>query len=249
MKKLALLVGVLGLTTTTFAQKPAAADAPMSLEGVINFSGSSLQWQAPTVRYRYFVNDNIAARIQIGLGDGMGTPMSESYLHREYTNVDSTLVQGSTDIKRMAWNAQIGGEYHLSGTDRISPYFMLGINFGGGSESASSVDSDGTDQYVLGGSPGMGSYVDGYSSNFSQKMSMFGIGIGAGLDIYIIENVYMGFELGFNFASYNYKDATYDWSFTSGSTTTSEAYAYDGMKESNMSTGAGSAAIRLGWRF
>ena len=238
MKKSILAVALILGATTTFAQK-AGSDTPMSLEGVINFNGSSLMWQSPTIRYRYFVTDNIAARVEIGLGDGLGTPMSEHYDFNKYNNADSSGVNrvGTADLKNSAWNAQIGGEYHLDGTDRISPYFMLGINFGGGSSSMSTVDSDGT------------SYMEDISVETAGKMSMFGVGAGAGLDVYIIENVYIGFELGLNFSSYSYKDMTSVTTDNTGATQVTTSTFADDSKMSSLTTGAGSAAIRLGWRF
>src|SRR5690554_5168255 len=99
--------------TFTFAQK-ATLDNPWSLEGIINYSGTGgVDWKAPTIRARYFVNDNIAARVQLGLGDGLGTPMSESYTYNAPDPGPNAGETGSFDINRMSWNAQVGAEYHL----------------------------------------------------------------------------------------------------------------------------------------
>lgn len=234
MKKLAILVGAVLISATTFAQK-ATTDNPFSLEGSMNLTGGGLSWQSPTIRARYFVNDNIAARVSLGLGDGLGTPMSESYTFSKFNNSDSASVIGTADYKNSAWNAQIGAEYHVAGTDRLSPYFMLGINFGGGSSSLSTSESDGS------------TYVQDLAIEGSGKMSMFGVGIGAGLDVYIIENLYVGLELGLNFASYSYKDMTNV--VTAGDPAVVTSTFSDDYKMSYMNTGAGNAAIRLGWRF
>ena len=172
MKKLAVLLGAMAITGASFAQ---SMDTPMSLEGVLGYNGSSLNWSAPTIRFRYFVNENIAGRVQLGLGDGTGTPASESYTY--YENADATGNSGTVDISRSGWNAQIGGEYHMSATDRLSPYFALGIDFGGGSYSETWTNSDG------------GSYVDGLSAQVDAGYSMFGVSAGAGVDFYIVENL------------------------------------------------------------
>jgi len=231
MKKLAILVGAIALTGSTFAQK-ATLDNPFSLEGSLNYSnGSGIDWSAPTIRLRYFVSDNIAARVQIGLGDGSGTPASESYTF--YENGDGTGATGTSDIKRGMWMAQIGGEYHLEGTDRMSPYFALGINLGGGSYNESWANSDGS------------SYVNGLSAEVNGKYSMFGVGLGAGMDFYVFENVYLGVELGLSYASYNYADS--EVSVSAGGTTTLSVEP--GFKETYTGTGAANAAFRLGWRF
>ena len=267
MKKLAILVGAIALTSSTFAQSTwdsekkkdkskdksttstsgpkATMDNPFSLEGAMNINtGNGVAWQSPSIRARYFVTENIAVRAELGLGDGMGTPLSSTEEFSKWTPGNSTSNVDSTDnpmgtrvVKNFAWNAQVGAEYHLGGTDRISPYFMLGINFGGGSLTETWDESDGS------------SYVEGLDAEVTGKMSMFGVGVGAGLDVYIIDNLYVGLELGLNFASYNYKDMTTTVTNTIAGVSTTTNSAGDNYKESYLSTGAGNAAIRLGWRF
>lgn len=233
MKKLVLFVGAVLLSTTTFSQK-ATLDNPWSLEGVINYSAAGgIMWDAPKIRARYFVNDNIAARVQLGLGDGLGTPRSESYVFNE--NTDGTGNTGTLDIKRMQWNAQIGGEYHLKGTDRMSPYFALGINFGGGKSTATTENSDGT------------AYVNTLNTETTGKFSMFGVGLGAGMDFYVYENLYLGVELGLSFSSYNYADQ--EKTVTVGSPSVTTTTITEGNKKSYIETGAMNTAFRLGWRF
>lgn len=225
-------IAIFGLTA--LAQKP--ADSPFSLEGVMNYSsGSGFDWQAPTIRARYFVNDNIAGRLQIGLGDGLGTAMSESYSF--YENADGTGAVGTQDISRSAWNAQIGGEYHLSGTDKMSPYFSLGVNFGGGSYAENWSQFDGT------------AYAQGIDADVTGDFSSLGLAIGAGMDYYIRESIYIGLELGINYTSMTYGDVTTSVSVTAAGTTTSTTSVAPGYSESYLSTGAGNAALRLGWRF
>jgi hypothetical protein len=232
MKKLTLMVGAFLVSTLSFGQ---SMDAPMSLEGVLGFNGSSLEWTAPTLRFRYFVNENIAGRVQFGLGDGNGTPSSESYTF--YENGDGTGATGTREISRSSWNAQIGGEYHMSATDRLSPYFMLGINFGGGSFSETWEESDGT------------SYVQGLTAQVDGGFSMFGAGIGGGVDFYLVENLYLGLELGLNFNSMNVDDQTVAVTSTVGGVSTTTTTVDGNASSSTIGTGATSAAFRLGWRF
>ena len=233
MKNLAILVGAFLISTTTFAQK-ATTENPFSLEGSINLQ-NGLSWQAPSVRARYFVNENIAVRASLGLGDGKGTPMSESMSF--YENADGTGAVGTLDISRSNWNAQVGAEYHLKGTDRMSPYFSAGLNFGGGSSTGVATDSDGA------------VYFEGLSAEQSGTVSMFGVGLGAGMDFYVYENVYVGVELGLNYGRYTASDVTVVSSFTMGGTTTTTTQVEGGSSTANLSTGAGNAAVRLGWRF
>ncbi len=232
MKKLAVLLGAMAITGASFAQ---SMDTPMSLEGVLGYNGSSLNWSAPTIRFRYFVNENIAGRVQLGLGDGTGTPASESYTY--YENADATGNSGTVDISRSGWNAQIGGEYHMSATDRLSPYFALGIDFGGGSYSETWTNSDG------------GSYVDGLSAQVDAGYSMFGVSAGAGVDFYIVENLYLGVELGLGYSSMNYDDVTTSVTVSAGGTSTTTTDIAGNAKETYTGTGSPSANFRLGWRF
>jgi outer membrane protein W len=228
MKKLAILVGAILLSGATFGQK-ATMDNPWSLEGAVAFGGASgVTWTAPTVRARYFVKENIAIRASLGLGDGLGTPRSESYTY--YQNGDGTGSTGTLEISRMSWNAQIGGEYHLAGTDRMSPYFMAGLNFGGGSSTGTTTNSDGD------------MYVAGLNAEQTGGFSMFGVQLGAGMDYYVAENIYVGLELGLSYNSYSH-DATI--SKANGTTVGYEPET----SESYLSTAAGNAALRLGWRF
>ncbi len=234
MKKLAILVGAILLSGATFGQK-ATMDNPWSLEGAVAFGGASgVTWTAPTVRARYFVKENIAIRASLGLGDGLGTPKSESYTYTE--NPDGTGATGTFDISRMSWNAQIGGEYHLAGTDRMSPYFMLGINFGGGSETGTTANAiyDPTTQ--------SGSYANGVNAEQKGGFSMFGAQLGAGMDYYVAENIYVGLELGISYTSKSKDDITQTVNGVLYSTT-------PGYSKSYLSTAAGNAALRLGWRF
>lgn len=244
MKKLAILVGAIALTGSTFAQK-ATLDNPWSLEGGINYnSGTGIDWNAPTIRARYFVNENIAARVQLGIGDGLGTPMKESYTVYDGDSLNGAT--GTAEIKRMNWVAQIGAEYHLAGTDRMSPYFALGINFGGGSQKQTTSDAM-PNMTPTGIDAAASTYGKGVNYTDEGKMSMFGVSVGAGMDFYVFENIYLGVELGLGFSSYNYKDYTGTLTTTTPATTT-EVFS-PGSKESHLSTGAANAAFRLGWRF
>lgn len=238
MKKIIFTVAaVVAVMGSSFAQK-ATLDNPWSLEGGINYSGTGgIDWTSPTIRARYFVNENIAARVQLGLGDGIGTPMSESYIFNAPAPGVDAGKTGTLDINRMAWNAQIGGEYHVAGTDRLSPYFALGIDFGGGKSTAKTVDSDGT------------TYVNGLTTERTGKRSMFGVSLGAGLDVYVMQNLYLGVELGLGFRADNFGDVESTVTMTSGGTTVTTTTVTPGHKETRLSTGAMNAAFRLGWRF
>lgn len=230
---------VVATAATSFGQtyaevEKATTETPLSMEILVNAGGTGINWTAPTLRMRYFFTDNIAARIQIGLGDGLGTPSSETL--RFYEDADGGGGEGSVEISRSAWNAQIGGEYHFAGTQKLSPYAALGINFGGGSRSEVWTDADGN----------AGTYVDGLNGTIEGGYGMFGIGLGAGMDFYFVENVYLGLELGFGWSNFNYDDSEIETEFTAGGVTTTTTQVNPGRSESFIGT---NAALRLGWRF
>ncbi len=109
MKKLMILVSAVALSTTMFAQK-GTTDNPWTLEGAVNYTtADGMDWQAPDVRLRYFLKDNMAGRLTLG-----------------YSSSSDTLEGGSNNIG-------LGFEYHLAGNDKMSPYFSAGVNFGGSS--------------------------------------------------------------------------------------------------------------------
>jgi opacity protein-like surface antigen len=182
MKKLMILVSAVALSGTMFAQK-GTTDNPWTLEGSIDYKSSTgFDWDAPSVRARYFFKDNMAGRLNLGYS-------STSF-------DDSNSVSGNS--------IGLGFEYHLAGNDKMSPYFSAGLNFGGSNTTINNVEA---------------------------KTSSLGLGIGAGLDYYVAENIYLGLEIGL----LNY-----------GSATSGEGD--NEVTTSGMNLGGGSS-IRMGWRF
>jgi len=91
MKKLIILVGAIALTGSSFAQK-ATTDAPFSLEGQLGFNASTLSFNAPTIRFRYFVADNIAARLTLGIAN---TSETFNYYETEDNNGGGSGTKGN----------------------------------------------------------------------------------------------------------------------------------------------------------
>jgi len=102
----------------------------------------------------------------------------------------------------------LGFEYHLAGNDKMSPYFNAGVNFGG--ENKTTV------------------------AGVETKKSNLGFAIGAGLDYYIRENIYVGLELTV-------------LSFTSN--TEGDADAVTNLSLGSLGSLGENSAIRMGWRF
>jgi opacity protein-like surface antigen len=245
MKKLMIFVGALTLTGSLFAQKPASDDARYSLEGLANLNTTDgMSFAAPSIRLRYFATDNIAGRVQFGFGgDGssvFGTPSKESYT---YTNAAEDK-NGTVDISRSAFDVQLGAEYHLAGTDKLSPYFAGHIGFGQGSEEQTWTDvfysnpADPTS--VLG-------YAEGFSVSATGGYSTFSWGLGAGFDYYVADNIYLGLELNLTSMTRTTDDLVKD--VTTPLSPDPTTYTTLGNKKSYTNIGAAHGSVRIGWRF
>lgn len=225
MKKLSLLVGGLALSTAVFAQKPDAS-VPSTLEGQLGWNASTLSFNAPSIRYRYFLQDNIAVRVTLGMAN---TTTTDNY----YENADGTGATGTFETKTSGLNAAIGAEYHFAGTDRLSPYAGIDIMFGSGKYAETATNAE----------DGVGYFAD-YSRELEAKTSMFGVNLVAGTDYYFAENFYLGLELGLGWQSMTMKESTE--TTTAGGTTLTDVTG-----ESKMSFMGNNviSTFRLGWRF
>lgn len=228
MKKLAILVGAIALTSSAFAQRPVDAN-PFSLEGGLSLTTGNT-FAAPMIKFRYFATENIAARL--GIQYNMSKDLANHYgLNSMGVETEDSL--GTVETKSSLTWISIGGSYHFSQMAALSPYVALDIMIGMSSNSEVGTDDDGS------------SYVNGFNYETSSKGSGFGVGISGGFDWYFAENVFMGAELGLTFASWNDKGG--DWSVTSGGVTTSGTTLGTGKNSSFGNSATGS--LRLGWRF
>ena len=236
------------LNAQTFAEVEKATDAtPFSIEVFVKGGNTGIDWHAPSLRARYFLNDNIAARIQLGIGDGLGSPMVEK--NRFYETIDNTGGEGTQQINRAAANFQIGAEYHFLGTKKLDPYAAFGVNFGFGTEkTVGEMYNDGA--YAGSGIPVFGAQPTGYNEDYSYESkggySVIGATLGLGMDFYFVENVYVGLELGIGVNSQKYKDGERVDNAIAGGT----EYTFEAVSEGYTRTHMGThALVRLGWRF
>lgn len=235
-----IFVGALTLTGSLFAQKPASDDARYSLEGLANLNTSNgMSFTAPSLRLRYFATDNIAARVQFGFGgDGsavVSTPSKETHY---YANPTAGGESGTVDIARSAWDLKLGAEYHLAGTDKMSPYFTANIGFGSGSEEQTWTN-------VFFDSNGDLGYAQGMSVAASGGYSTFSWGLGAGFDYYVADNLYLGLELNLTSTSVTNNDVVQEITSPLGTQTVTEL----GNSMTYTNIGAAHGSVRIGWRF
>ncbi len=224
-KKVLMTVVLAGATSLVMAQKPTEG-APHSLELQMNLTGDVSTIVAPSLKYRYFFASNMAIRFGLGFD---GSKVENNFAE----NGDGTGALGTQELKSSGWAVAPGFEYHFTGTDRLSPYLGLSVAIGGGksTETWSNFDGEG--------------YNDLYSNaEIESPYSSFGVGILAGMDYYVAENLFLGAEFGYLIGSTTNKE---------GSTTvTVDGETFNGTTPEQKASANGfgeTAAIRIGWRF
>ena len=89
-------------------------------------------------------------------------------------------------------------------------------------------------------------YMADMTAAVESSGSTFGLGIGAGVDYYVFDNIYIGLEMGLGWESYT--DGGGSTSITAGGTTTDVTTESSG-SNSSLSLGGGNMGFRIGWRF
>jgi hypothetical protein len=234
MKKLSLLLGGIILSTAVMAQKPTEGN-PFSIEGQMGLTagaggGTNLQFSAPAIRLRYFVIPQFAVRLTVGFDNNKRTINAEEL-------IDGTGQSGKYEFKNSMTNIAIGGEYHFTGTERLSPFVGLDIKFGMGAAKETGSNAD----YIA----GTAVYAPNQSEKFTAKASMFGVNLVAGTDFYFAQNFYLGLELGLGFQATTMKDATRETTIGAAAPVVEVT---PGVKESSFANNF-IGNFRLGWRF
>lgn len=238
-----LLTNPLFSQTFSEVEKPKSETNPWSIEMLIRTNNNGgINWAAPSLRGRYFFNNKWSLRLQVGLGDGSGKPLSEK--HHYYEKTDGSGKVGTATFQRTNLNLQLGTEYHFLGTKKLDPYAMVGLNFGYGKEKK---NLDHVTTYTI--MPG--EEVLGYNKNISQKTTnqynVLGFDLGLGIDFYFVENIYIGLECGFEFSSFKYSDGEKHTKIENNDPYPPE---YTNITPGHKETFLGAKAeLRLGWRF
>jgi outer membrane protein W len=224
MKKIMIFVGALTLSGTMFAQK-ATKENPFSLEGQLSYNTSSLSFNAPSLRMRYFLADDLAARVSLSINNSS----SKDYY---YELADNAGGEGTEVNKISMTTISLGAEKHFKGTDKLSPYVGADLAYGMGNTSAKWDKFDGSD------------YNADVTATVKAPSSMIGLNLVAGTDYYFAQNFYVGLELGLGFSSTSNKAKETIVNVAGTSTTTLEAPSNSSSFGNNFIGNA-----RLGWRF
>ena len=180
MRKSVFLIAVMLSCISVYGQKPVEGNNS-SVEVALNLGeNGGLTITSPALRYRYFFNSNMAARLELLVNT-------------------SSQDQAGSELKSTTWIAIPAFEYHYGGNDNLDPYAYAGVGFGG--ESSELTDPSGLvtesestsfgysvglgmDYYVLDGvylgtevgfsSVSVTTPVDGQSEDDKQSQSGFG---------------------------------------------------------------------------
>lgn len=139
----------------------------------LNFA--NLAVVSPALKARYFLADDLALRVQLGVLASSATSKNEP------TSGPST----EQKISRNGFQLAVGVEKHFSGAERLSTY--AGAEIGFGLVSAKAKNNNGTDEFTG-----------------KQAGTSFGLRALAGFDYYFIPKVYLGAELGLGLAATSY---------------------------------------------
>lgn len=175
MKTIILLTISVFLSIISFSQIPDKT-VPFSLEGLLKLD-KGLAFNAPTIRLRYFHSQNFATRYSITIAQSGNTSF-----HYQFSDLSGDV--GTEKNRAMTGTLNLGGEYHLKGTDKFSPYIGGDLFYGFGTLSKNRVNYDGSNWTI------------NYSSTNKSNYTIIGMNLVAGGDYYFTKNLYLGVEFG-----------------------------------------------------
>ncbi len=226
MKKILLTTLSILTTAMAFSQKPTAGN--MSLETRFNIDFTKpMEFYTPYIKFRYFLHDNLALRI------GLGINYSENVQNLTSTSVTSqtpppstpiTVETGNRTISGFASGVSFGVERHFKGTEKLSPYFgaeFLLTSTGAGMKDVltGSANTNKMNVTVTGASSDTASWTsksDSYSTIGGGKTS-FGLRVLFGADYYFTNSIFIGGEMGWGYMYSTYADQSYSKSTPAGS--------------------------------
>ncbi len=201
--------------------------------------------QLTYIRYRRFISESMAFRL------GVGVSYSSSKADSVFTSplTPANKITGKYKKSTMGWEIKPGIEKHMKGTDRLSPYCGVELDFAGASSkeiTPTGTDATGkTEELVI------------MTEKNKSKGGFFRVGANlvAGFDCYITHHLYLGSEFGFGFQMVNYtkytKTTSYPSSYPpipSGTVDPGNPDPTTQGKEVNVGPNFNSS-IRLGWVF
>ncbi len=183
MKKLFLSLALVAAGVAAYAQKPAAGDMTLETQFSLDMGGPN-GFNTPEIRYRYFLNEGMAARVRLGINSSSDT--------RSIDNGSTTAKEtGEIKTSQFGFDLGLGIEKHLSGTSKLSPYF--GGELFLGSQGPIQTEATGSNDGI-----GWTGKDDTYETSGGGTFT-FGLKAMFGADYYFTESIYLGGEMGWGF--------------------------------------------------
>ena len=175
MKKIMIIVSVLTLSSSMFAQKQVAGSQTIELE----FAPlGSEPFKLNSLRYRHFLKENTAFRMGLFLGGKSTSTLGDT-------------IGGATQTKdnnsNFDFSLKPGIEKHFVGTDKLSPYYGAELFLGIKNTKNNNEENWSADKKQIG------------TTTTKTTKSSIGLNVVMGADYYISGNLYLGAELGFGF--------------------------------------------------
>lgn len=234
-----IFVMVLGITSLVNAQKKKTTDAGTSnykpssgFSAEVNFNPFTANpFTFNYLKARMFLSESMALRLGLDLNSYSETQ------NAVFNQGTSNEIIEATKNSFFVFGLHGGLEFHMPGTEKLSPYYGAEVGFVMKSASTDITNYNGVDKQTLSCT---GVWGDGSNSGYTR----FGLNIFVGADYYIAKHLYMGAELCLGLQSTSFKDQTIISSLASVSNTStvpgSSAFNFG----ANINT-----AIRLGWSF
>ncbi|MGB5990207.1 MAG: hypothetical protein WBG43_10750 [Marinifilaceae bacterium] len=227
MKKLLLLLSlILVITTASISQtivkanrvkesfvKPQKKDVSIDI-GFRPSNGDDTE-NMKAINLRYFIKDDVAIRFGLNI-DYTKTNSDVSNLIKQSSN--NVILESSAEMTSsvLLWGFNIGFEKHLKGIAKISPYFGFDFIY---NDLSSQMVAAGTYKDNISGSTTLVSVKTVGSTSFAvwkdvlksndvqdkliienpkdRDYSEIGLNLIAGVNYYVIRNIYLGIEMGF----------------------------------------------------
>lgn len=224
MKKLSLLIGGLLFSGLMMAQT-GEQKGTITIEGQTNIGGVVIgEKLAPSLRFRYFATEKVALRGTFGMRNSNETSTFTSLPN----NAGST---GTYMTKNTVWNLAVGAEYHVAGTENISPYIALDFTYGAGK---GIVDAENATSSA---------YQANYMRDSEAPLKRIGAALMGGLDYNFSSAFYLGGEIGVQVTKMTKGPGETTTTINGASVTTTTI-------EQKLGTATDIvAAVRLGFRF
>lgn len=232
MKKILLSASLLAMSLLAQAQddyKPVQGDVTAEFTYGGLFNPSQLGLNGGGLRFRYFLADQLAARVGF---NASSNSVTNNFL---YTENNMQVIGGTEKITTSAFDLNLGVEKHFTGTERLSTYAGadLRVNLGGYKEVGENTDGNNYDKGTF----------------YSSRTGSTGIGLRlvAGADYYFVKKVYLGGEFGWGFLA-NSTGKTKTSVETGGSSVEIVTPASNNAKSFEVSPSV-VGSVRLGFRF